>query len=84
MRTLTIPTLFISGLADKLVPPDMMMKLYKACRSPCKKMVPIPAGSHNETWRRADYFQHILSFLEDIREKPPLRTASAGWQIDNV
>ncbi|XP_051163491.1 protein ABHD13 [Leptopilina boulardi] len=84
MRTLVIPTLFISGLADKLVPPKMMKKLYKACRSPCKKLIPIPAGSHNETWRRAEYFQQILTFMNDIREKPPNRTANDCWQIDHV
>ncbi|XP_033223764.1 protein ABHD13 isoform X2 [Belonocnema kinseyi] len=84
IRSLTVPTFFISGLADKLVPPEMMTELYKSCKSSCKRMFPVPGGSHNETWRRPDYYQQILSFMHELREKPPVRSTSTHWQIDEI
>lgn len=84
IRSLTVPTFFISGLADKLVPPEMMTELYKSCKSSCKRMFPVPGGSHNETWRRPDYYQQVLSFMHELREKPPVRSASTHWQIDEI
>lgn len=84
IHTLSVPTLFISGLADKLVPPEMMTELFKACRCSFKKILHIPAGSHNETWRRPDYYQQILSFIQELKDNPPTRNTSTHWRIDDI
>ena len=40
---ITQPTLFLSGLSDKLIPPQMMNDLYITCGAPVKKVcVKIP------------------------------------------
>jgi len=45
------PILFISGLEDEMLPPEMMNRLYKAASaSVYKEKVDIPAGTHNDTW----------------------------------
>ncbi|KAG7211503.1 hypothetical protein KM043_010772 [Ampulex compressa] len=82
--SVTIPTLFVSGLADKLVPPHMMQSLYKNCKSSCKKILPIVGGTHNETWCRPGYYQSISSFLTELRENPPARVTSSHWRIDDI
>ena len=35
---ITQPTLFLSGLSDKLIPPHMMNDLYITCGAPVKKV----------------------------------------------
>jgi len=84
IRAVTVPTLFISGLADTLVPPRMMQDLYKNCRSTCKRILPIVGGTHNETWCQPNYYQNICTFLTELRENPPPRVTSSHWQIDDI
>lgn len=84
MRSITVPTIFISGLADTLVPPRMMQDLYKACRSNRKQLLPIVGGTHNETWCQPSYYQHICVFLMELRENPPPRVTSSHWHIDDI
>lgn len=45
-----MPFLFVSGLADNLVPPRMMRALYTACGSDRKRILEFVGGSHNDTW----------------------------------
>lgn len=84
VRSVIVPTLFISGLADTLVPPRMMQDLYKNCRSGRKRLLPVTDGSHNETWCQPGYYQHICAFLTELRENPPSRMASSLWHIDDI
>lgn len=84
VRSVIVPTLFISGLADTLVPPRMMQDLYKICRSGHKRLFPVAGGTHNETWCQPGYYQHICAFLTELREKPPPRVASSHWHIDDI
>ncbi|CAL7935643.1 unnamed protein product [Xylocopa violacea] len=84
VRSLTIPTLFISGLADTLVPPCMMQDLYKNCKSPYKKILSVSGGTHNETWCQPGYYKNICNFLNELRENPPPQVASNHWQIDDI
>lgn len=84
VRAVTVPTLFISGLADTLVPPRMMQDLYKNCRSTCKRILPVVGGTHNETWCQPNYYQNICTFLTELRENPPPRVTSSHWQIDDI
>ncbi|XP_032679931.1 protein ABHD13 [Odontomachus brunneus] len=84
VRSVIVPTLFISGLADTLVPPRMMQDLYKTCRSGHKQLFPVAGGTHNETWCQPGYYQHICAFLTELRENPPPRVASSHWHIDDI
>lgn len=84
IRAVTVPTLFISGLADTLVPPRMMQDLHKNCRSTCKRILPVVGGTHNETWCQPNYYQNICTFLTELRENPPPRVTSSHWQIDDI
>lgn len=86
VRSVAVPTLFISGLADTLVPPRMMQDLYKNCRATCKRILPIVGGTHNETWCQPGYYQNIRAFLAELRENPapPPRVVSSHWQIDDI
>eukprot|EP00696_Hemimastix_kukwesjijk_P012271 gnl/Hemi2/25392_TR8547_c0_g1_i1.p1 gnl/Hemi2/25392_TR8547_c0_g1~~gnl/Hemi2/25392_TR8547_c0_g1_i1.p1 ORF type:complete len:483 (+),score=74.69 gnl/Hemi2/25392_TR8547_c0_g1_i1:193-1449(+) len=60
---ITIPTLFISGLRDKHVPPAHMTSLHALCGSATKRLVQIPSGTHNRTYTQPDYFVHLHAFL---------------------
>jgi len=61
---LRMPTLFISGLRDELVPASQMKKLYEACGSNNKKMIEFPTGQHNDTWLCDDYNEKLAEWLE--------------------
>jgi len=62
---ITQPILFISGLADKLIPPKMMTVLYTGCGAPMKRLARFANGNHNETWSCAEYYQTINYFLDE-------------------
>ncbi|XP_017835110.1 protein ABHD13 [Drosophila busckii] len=66
----SVPFLFISGLADNLVPPRMMRALYTQCGSEQKRMIEFPGGSHNDTWIVDGYYQGIGNFLLELQEQP--------------
>lgn len=84
IRSMIVPTLFISGLADTFVPPRMMQELYKNCKSKYKKILPISGGTHNETWCQSGYYENICSFLNELRENPSIQVTSDHWQIDDI
>lgn len=70
---LSQPTLFLSGLEDKLIPPKMMSDLFTTCGAPLKKLARFPMGTHNETWTSPDYYQTINYFLDEalyLRQEP--------------
>nr|CAI5850812.1 unnamed protein product [Callosobruchus analis] len=69
VKQLRIPTLFISGLADILVPPRMMLELHNRCVSIRKQILQIPTGTHNETWQIQGYYHSIAVFLQNCRLK---------------
>lgn len=64
MQSLKVPTLFISGMADTLVPPYMMLELHNKCASSKKLLVQIPDGTHDETWKVPGYYGFISEFLD--------------------
>ncbi|EDW57785.1 protein ABHD13 [Drosophila virilis] len=66
----SVPFLFISGLADNLVPPRMMRALYTKCGSEQKRMLEFPGGSHNDTWIVDGYYQSIGGFLFELQQQP--------------
>lgn len=63
-----VPTLFLSGLADQLIPPRMMTSLYKASGSCLKKLECFDHGTHNETWQCYGYFDAITRFLCEVHQ----------------
>lgn len=67
MGSITVPCLFVSGLADTLVPPRMMTDLHERCASLNKKLIHFPTGTHNETWSSPGYYHTIATFLRDTR-----------------
>lgn len=68
IRKARIPTLFLSGLADQLIPPRMMTSLYKASGSCLKKLECFDHGTHNETWQCYGYFDAITRFLCEVHQ----------------
>ncbi|KAL3284657.1 hypothetical protein HHI36_018811 [Cryptolaemus montrouzieri] len=67
MKSVCVPTLFISGLADTLVPPKMMSELHRGCGSYVKQLLQFPAGTHNETWTLQGYYHSFATFLQNCR-----------------
>jgi len=49
IKCLTCPVLFISGLADELIPPEHMKTLYEKCSSKKTTFLEIHDGTHNDT-----------------------------------
>ncbi|CAG9864474.1 unnamed protein product [Phyllotreta striolata] len=67
VKDLRVPTLFVSGMADTLVPPRMMQELHNRCKSIRKQLVQVPAGTHNETWQLQGYYRSMAVFLQSCR-----------------
>lgn len=61
-----VPTLFISGQADNLVPPTMMTELHTLCGSLQKQLLQVDAGTHNDTWICPGYYANIVNFLNSM------------------
>jgi pimeloyl-ACP methyl ester carboxylesterase len=65
------PILYLAGDADKLVPHEHMLQLYKLSKaSRCLRMHIIVDGTHNESWLQGgqEYWENFRSFLgEAIR-----------------
>ncbi|MBR4905075.1 MAG: alpha/beta hydrolase [Selenomonadaceae bacterium] len=61
-----VPVLFIHGDADKLIPVEMMERLYDACATSKDKFIVEGAG-HADAKRTnpAAYFDKVFKFLED-------------------
>ncbi|KAL1117487.1 hypothetical protein AAG570_004810 [Ranatra chinensis] len=66
-----VPTLFISGLSDSLVPPLMMAELHRRSGSAHKRLATLSAGGHNDTWTCPGYYPTIADFLSEITEYLP-------------
>lgn len=80
VKQIRIPTLFISGLSDSLVPPKMMQELYERCNSIRKQLFQLPAGTHNETWQLPGYYHAIALFLQNCRISALMRQASIDME----
>ena len=61
-----LPTLFIHGDADKLVPPEMMDTLYAASGAKAKTRLSLPGVGHADAKKDAPevYYSTIFAFLE--------------------
>lgn len=63
----TLPMLFLCGLADELVPPELMRRLYEACVSEHKEWREYSEGQHMDTWMQPHYWLATADFLEKLR-----------------
>ncbi|KAF3825669.1 hypothetical protein GH733_006496 [Mirounga leonina] len=61
-----MPSLFISGLSDQLIPPVMMKQLYELSPSRTKRLAVFPDGTHNDTWQCQDYFPALEQFIREV------------------
>ena len=60
-----VPVLFIHGDADKLIPLEMMEKLYDACAAPKEKFIVAGAGHADaKPTNPAAYFDKVFAFLD--------------------
>lgn len=60
-----VPTLFLSGRQDELVPPAHMDALFARCKSKAKVKKDFADGMHNDTCIKAGYFEAIGEFWKD-------------------
>jgi len=62
-----MPSLYLSGLSDELIPPNQMQSLFR--RAQQHSILPVlqtfAEGDHNSTWQRAgqQYWDHIVAFV---------------------
>ncbi|KAG9408153.1 Alpha/beta hydrolase domain-containing protein 13 [Aphanomyces cochlioides] len=66
IRGITLPILFVAGERDELVPHSHMQKLHAlATKSSLRKWLPVPRGTHNDSWLRGglDYFHTLRQFI---------------------
>eukprot|EP00817_Percolomonadidae_sp_ATCC50343_P002967 CAMPEP_0117432888 /NCGR_PEP_ID=MMETSP0758-20121206/12310_1 /TAXON_ID=63605 /ORGANISM="Percolomonas cosmopolitus, Strain AE-1 (ATCC 50343)" /LENGTH=250 /DNA_ID=CAMNT_0005223123 /DNA_START=186 /DNA_END=938 /DNA_ORIENTATION=+ len=64
------PIAFVSGQADRLIPPSMMQKLYTTCTSERKYIYKMENGTHNDTWRCVYYLDRLWSFISEVTGLP--------------
>ena len=57
------PILFLSGLKDEIVPPEMMKTLYELCTAKRKTWRAFENGDHNSTVAEPGYFDAVWDFL---------------------
>lgn len=66
--SLQVPTLFLSGMADTLIPPPMMQHLFQMSGASLKRIAKLPGGTHNETWQCVGYYDAINKFLQEVEQ----------------
>lgn len=67
---LTIPLLFLSGLKDAYIPPQMMRKMHGlATKSPLKEFVEFENGTHNRTWTNRGFYESIAAFMDRVDDE---------------
>ncbi|KAF0700393.1 Aste57867_9098 [Aphanomyces stellatus] len=81
----TLPLLFVAGERDELVPHAHMQQLYAmATKSSLRKWLPIPRGTHNDSWLRGglDYFHGVRQFIEAVSHVTLATTCDADDDDD--
>ncbi|XP_013416983.1 protein ABHD13-like [Lingula anatina] len=76
IRQLQLPTLFLSGQSDNLVPPAMMNELYDKSGSILKRLVKFQGASHNETWQSNGYYDAINNFMMEVYKSKVVRSSA--------
>jgi len=89
--TIRIPTLFLAGAMDTLVPHSHMLELFdrmKSAKSDGKNLVQmhvVEDGTHNETWMQGgrEYWMAIQRFIDEVFEAERASGASSSRSINN-
>ncbi|XP_060064455.1 protein ABHD13-like isoform X2 [Ylistrum balloti] len=95
IKKISLPTLFLSGQADDLIPPKMMTRLHQLSGSGMKRIHRFDQGSHNETWMCSGYYEAFLQFLRDVvqaktaslaqeQSRPVVNNFSSGPNLTQV
>lgn len=85
IQKIKLPTLFLSGLSDQLIPPKMMKTLHNVSGSTFKKLVKFENGTHNETWMCPHYYEAILVFIKEVQKSGNVHAATGfNDQIINI
>lgn len=64
---LGIPMLFLSGLKDTYIPPQMMKQMHSlAIKSPLKEFVEFESGTHNRTWTTEGFYETVAQFMDRV------------------
>lgn len=79
-----IPTLFISGLSDSLIPPRMMHILFETSGSLLKRLARFESGTHNETWQCSGYYETMNRYLVEVADMDKMgsQNSSATYSTD--
>lgn len=72
IRTIRIPTMFLVGEKDELVPPSMMRSLHTASVASHKEIHSFAEGAHMDTWQSLGYWVPWLQFKERVRSEDNL------------
>lgn len=63
LRETRVPTLFLHGVEDRLIPIDAARENYELSASPVKQLVELPCAGHNDTMLSHGYFEKINKFM---------------------
>jgi fermentation-respiration switch protein FrsA (DUF1100 family) len=66
VKNISIPTLFICGESDEVVPAGMVKSLYESCKSEKKSYISFKEGRHMTTYEQEDYYPSIMKFLGSV------------------
>ncbi|CAM1506611.1 Fc.00g062520.m01.CDS01 [Cosmosporella sp. VM-42] len=66
-----VPTLFLSGLQDEIVPPHHMRQLFEISTAPGKRWKPLPGGDHNSSVLEEGYFEAMADFIAEVTSETP-------------
>lgn len=67
---LNIPLLFLSGLKDRYIPPQMMKTMHAlATKSPLKELVTFEKGTHNQTWAMDGFYETVAAFMDRVESR---------------
>ena len=71
VKNTKVPTLFIHGDSDKLVPYSMMNELYAASAAPVKEKMTVKGAGHADAKKKDPdaYFDRVFHFLRRFAGK---------------
>ncbi|KAK3803365.1 hypothetical protein RRG08_006918 [Elysia crispata] len=85
IEAVKVPTLFLSGAMDELVPPKMMKDLYNKSRSNLKRLEQFTNGTHNDTWMCPGYYESLMRFVpEALRSRQSNKILTSSIDSDTL
>jgi fermentation-respiration switch protein FrsA (DUF1100 family) len=90
VRRTRIPTLFVAGAEDEVVPHEMMLQLFAAHPLPegmsGKELLVVPNGDHNYTWERGGgrYLVAFNTFIATVSFQRLQTNGEAGREARKV